>query len=56
MPIHKACVNTTEKDPENLQLIVCGDFNGGQECGAVHLLENGVICPDFLEDGEKVSK
>ena len=45
----------TENDPENLKLIVCGDFNGGQECGAVEYLEKGVIGPDFLEDGEKVS-
>ncbi|KAL7537248.1 hypothetical protein ACHAWF_005711 [Thalassiosira exigua] len=41
--------------PENLKLIVCGDFNGGQECGAVHYLEHGSIGPDFLEDGEAVS-
>lgn len=45
----------SEKDPENLKLIVCGDFNGGQECGAVEYLEKGVIGPDFLEDGEQVS-
>ncbi|KAL7534215.1 hypothetical protein ACHAXR_009884 [Thalassiosira sp. AJA248-18] len=44
-----------EKDPENLKLIACGDFNGGRECGAVQLLEKGSIGPDFLEDGEQVS-
>jgi hypothetical protein len=44
-----------EKDPTNLNLIVCGDFNGGEESGAVHYLENGTIGPDFIEDGEAVS-
>ena len=44
-----------EKDPNNLNLIVCGDFNGGQECGAVEYLEKGIIGPDFREDGEQVS-
>jgi hypothetical protein len=34
---------------------VCGDFNGGPECGAVQYLESGSIGPDFLEDGEQVS-
>ena len=46
---------TVEKDPADLSLIVCGDFNGGQECGAVEYLENGSVGPDFLEDGEPVS-
>lgn len=45
----------TEKDPESLKLIVCGDFNGGSECGAVQYIEKGSIGPDFLEDGEQVS-
>lgn len=44
-----------EKDPENIKLIVCGDFNGGDECGAVRYLETGSIGPDFHEDGERVS-
>ena len=45
-----------EKDPENLKLIVCGDFNGSdQECGAVQFLENGVINENFIEDGEQIS-
>jgi len=44
-----------EEEPENLKLIVCGDFNGGQNCGAVEYIERGIIGPDFLEDGEKVS-
>jgi hypothetical protein len=45
----------TERDPTNLKLIVCGDFNGGQDCGAVQYLEKGSIGPDFLEDGDAVS-
>lgn len=32
-------------------LIVCGDFNGGSECAAVRFLEDGLITPDFSEDG-----
>lgn len=48
-------LQTIEEDPENMKLIVCGDFNGGLECGAVKYLENGSIGPDFLEDGEQVS-
>lgn len=44
-----------ESDPENLKLIVCGDFNGGEESGAVQLLETGSIGPEFLEDGERVA-
>ncbi len=34
---------------------MCGDFNGGAECGAVQYLERGSIGPDFLEDGDQVS-
>mmetsp|Transcript_4628 Transcript_4628/g.9497 ORF Transcript_4628/g.9497 Transcript_4628/m.9497 type:complete len:483 (+) Transcript_4628:335-1783(+) len=44
-----------EKDPSNINLVVCGDFNGGTECGAVQYLESGSIGPDFFEDGEQVS-
>ena len=40
---------------DKIQLIICGDFNGGQECGAIRYLESGSIGPDFLEDGEQVS-
>ena len=50
--IYIAC---TEEDPENLKLIVCGDFNGSKECGAVHLLETASVDQSFLEDGEQVS-
>ncbi len=34
---------------------MCGDFNGGSECGAVQYLETGSIGPEFLEDGEQIS-
>lgn len=44
-----------EEDPSNLNLIVCGDFNGEKDCGAIHYLENGSVGPQFLEDGEPVS-
>lgn len=36
-------------------MVVCGDFNGGSECGAVHYLEDGGVNPDFIEDGEQVT-
>jgi hypothetical protein len=46
----------SEPDPETgLRLIVCGDFNGGPECGAVRYLEDGMIDSTFLEDGEPVT-
>ena len=49
------CVHT-EKDPEkSVRLVVCGDFNGGEECGAVRYLEDGYIDETFVEDGEPVS-
>jgi exonuclease III len=45
-----------EDEPEkNVRLIVCGDFNGGPESGAIRLMENGFIDNEFLEDGEPVS-
>jgi len=44
------------KEPETaVAAIVCGDFNGGSECGAVRLLEDGFIDSEFLEDGESVT-
>jgi hypothetical protein len=47
---------TTEKEPEiNAPLIVCGDFNGGAECGAVRYLEDGRIDETFVEDGDPVT-
>lgn len=44
-----------EKNPASPLLVVCGDFNGGPECGAVRYLEDGSVGPDFLEDGEAVT-
>lgn len=44
-----------EKDPRSPLLIVCGDFNGGSECGAVRYLEDGGVDQSFIEDGEPVS-
>lgn len=38
-----------------MNLIVCGDFNGGDECAALSFLENGFIDPSFYEDGEPVT-
>jgi hypothetical protein len=40
---------------ESLRLVVCGDFNGGAECGAVRYLEDGFIDENTIEDGEQVS-
>lgn len=36
-------------------MIVCGDFNGGDECGAIRYLEDGYIDENFIEDGEPVT-
>lgn len=45
-----------ENNPEkNIRLIVCGDFNGGDESAAVRFLEDGFIDESFREDGEAVS-
>jgi endonuclease/exonuclease/phosphatase family metal-dependent hydrolase len=45
-----------EKEPETrVPLIVCGDFNGGPECGAVRYLEDGFIDETFSEDGDPVT-
>jgi len=45
-----------DKNPEsNAPVIVCGDFNGGEECGAVHYLSNGYVDETFVEDGEPVT-
>lgn len=43
------------KPEESLRLVVCGDFNGGQECGAVQYLEQGFIDETWIEDGDPVS-
>ena len=45
-----------EKEPEkSTRLIVCGDFNGDDESGAVHYLEDGYVDETFLEDGDPVT-
>jgi hypothetical protein len=45
-----------EKDIEkSIRLIVCGDFNAGDEGGAIHYLENGYVDENFIEDGEPVT-
>jgi len=47
-----------QKEPEpekNVKLIVCGDLNGGDACGAIRFLEDGYIDETFLEDGSPVS-
>jgi hypothetical protein len=45
-----------ERSPESdIKLIVCGDFNGGDECAAVSYLQNGFIDSSFYEDGEPVT-
>lgn len=44
-----------ESDPTNPILVVCGDFNGGHECGAVRYLEDGEITPEFMEDNMPVT-
>jgi hypothetical protein len=40
---------------KSLRLIVCGDFNGGAECGAVRFLEDGFVDETFREDGQAIS-
>lgn len=45
-----------EPNPEQeIALIVCGDFNGSHECGAIRYLEDGFVDETFLEDGKSVS-
>ncbi|MGK3743212.1 MAG: exonuclease III [Bacillariaceae sp.] len=44
-----------EKPEETARVIVCGDFNGGPESGAIRLLEDGFIDQTFVEDGVPVS-
>jgi len=52
---YKLAKKLKEDNPEDLKLIVCGDFNGGNESGAVEYLEKGIVDQDFIEDGEQVS-
>jgi hypothetical protein len=45
-----------EINPEtNMRLVVCGDFNGGDECGAIHYLEKGYVDESFYEDGDPIT-
>ncbi|GAX13732.1 hypothetical protein FisN_30Lh017 [Fistulifera solaris] len=39
---------------KNAKVIVCGDFNGGQECAAIRFLEDGFVDESFIEDGAPV--
>mmetsp|Transcript_28600 Transcript_28600/g.66476 ORF Transcript_28600/g.66476 Transcript_28600/m.66476 type:complete len:268 (+) Transcript_28600:421-1224(+) len=45
-----------DQNPQSqAKVIVCGDFNGGPECGAVRYLEDGAVDEFFLEDGEPIT-
>mmetsp|Transcript_16121 Transcript_16121/g.40415 ORF Transcript_16121/g.40415 Transcript_16121/m.40415 type:complete len:456 (+) Transcript_16121:100-1467(+) len=44
-----------EKPEDTVRLIVCGDFNGGEESGSIRFLEDGYVDETFLEDGAPVS-
>ena len=52
---YKFAKKLKEEKPEDLKLIVCGDFNGGNESGAAEYLEKGIVDQDFIEDGEQIS-
>lgn len=39
---------------ETVAAILCGDFNGGAECGAIRLLEDGFVDETHREDNEPV--
>jgi hypothetical protein len=41
--------------PVKPNAIVCGDFNGGEECGAVRYIKDGSVSNAFIEDGDIVS-
>lgn len=54
----KAVVTLSKKlksDHRTPRLVVCGDFNGGPECGAVRFLEDGFVDDVFREDGDAVT-
>lgn len=54
-PVLDSPWSVIEVEPEkNVKLIVCGDFNGGDESAAIRFLEDGVIDETFLEDGGPV--
>jgi endonuclease/exonuclease/phosphatase family metal-dependent hydrolase len=44
-----------DKPETNLRLVVCGDFNGGAEAGAIRFLEDGYVDSTLQEDGEPVT-
>jgi len=44
-----------EVDPKSPNLIVCGDFNGGEECAAVRYLADGYVDENFVEDDDPVT-
>ncbi|KAG7342114.1 endonuclease/exonuclease/phosphatase family protein [Nitzschia inconspicua] len=44
-----------DKPDEKLHLVICGDFNGGPEAGAIRLMEDGFVDETLLEDGEPVT-
>jgi hypothetical protein len=45
-----------DRNPErNIPLIVCGDLNGGDESGAIRMLEDGFVDETFREDGDVVT-
>jgi hypothetical protein len=47
--------SSEQNNSSSLRLIVCGDMNGGAECGAIRYLEDGQIDENWLEDGEPVT-
>jgi len=53
--VFKLAKKLKEANPSSPLLVVCGDFNGESECGAIHYLEEGSVGPAFIEDGEPVS-
>lgn len=40
---------------QSCRMIVCGDFNGGAESGAIRYLEDGFVDESWLEDGVPVT-
>jgi hypothetical protein len=43
------------KPEQKTRIVVCGDFNGGAESGAIRFLEDGFVDETLLEDNEPVS-
>ena len=40
---------------DQIRAIVCGDFNGDDECAAIRFITDGVLTSDFIEDGAPVT-